>query len=227
MRNLALFGVSGATYFGQIYLVTPLIHFLLLTHTRLSNTTIAVIGVILMSGYPFAVLCDDPFLQQVGAFASMILFVLRALEIATFPRNVTSGWSLINYTEFLASSDNADLRFRRQIAENKLELERQEKKLPPLPKKKNGPFIATPSQRGLLFYAQFWTRMGATLLFYAFAKAYFELYPYEVRYGFISPLDTKGLTDVALVGGMVYCILELSNDFLLFFFRRDYGFVWC
>ncbi|KAI9342263.1 hypothetical protein BDR26DRAFT_859454 [Obelidium mucronatum] len=198
-------------YLPAVYGLIPLIHFLLLK-TTLSNESTTAAAVSLMFLFPLMFPCEDALIHQAGAFASMILFVLRALEVGTFDRECNRSWTMIDYAEFLASSDNTPLRSLRDVHSLKLELLRKELNLAPETKPKWKPHIAMPKDRGLLFYLQFWTRLGVTFLCYAFALAYFEKYEYEPRYGFLSPFDVKGVKDHLMVAVLVYGVLELSNS---------------
>ncbi|KAJ3014320.1 UNVERIFIED_CONTAM: hypothetical protein HDU68_000340, partial [Siphonaria sp. JEL0065] len=197
-------------YSPTIFFVIPVIHFILLRFKTVSGTVATSIAVVLLIGFPLLFPCSDYLVYQQGAFTSMITFVLRALEIGTFPREVNSKFSVIDYAEFLATSDNTPLRAMRAFQEEKLALMRKELKLP-VPSQKWKPHSAAAKDRDLVFYVQLIVRVAVTIVAYSFALAYLEKSPYEPRYGFMSPFDFKGVVDHAMIAVLLYGVLDLGN----------------
>ncbi|KAI9345234.1 hypothetical protein BDR26DRAFT_916876 [Obelidium mucronatum] len=102
--------IEAYIYLPMVFTALPLLHFGLLKTKRLSNQVVQLAGFSLAVGLPLMYPCSDYFLHMVGAAASMVIMSLRMLEIGTIERSENSRWSLLDYTEFLMTSDNKRLR---------------------------------------------------------------------------------------------------------------------
>ncbi|ORY45557.1 hypothetical protein BCR33DRAFT_716232 [Rhizoclosmatium globosum] len=82
-----------------------MIHFQLLKISHLSTSIIASIGAILLIVIPLLFPSPSKLINDCIKGASFF-FVLRVLEIATFSRSMNLKWTLFDYCQFLATSDN-------------------------------------------------------------------------------------------------------------------------
>ncbi|KAJ3238352.1 hypothetical protein HDU81_007991 [Chytriomyces hyalinus] len=196
-------------YLPVVFGTTSLTHFALLRTANVSNEAVATINVLIAFFLPLLVQCDLSWVNTLCACTVMVFVVLRVLEISTFNRSINSKWTLFEYLEFLATSDNQPLRTIQKQKLEKERKEREEKKLPPLPEKFK-PCIAKPEDRTPWFYVQLLTRLALTSVVYLFSRAYIEKYGFVHRFGFISPFEGKVAWDHVVFSAFIYCNLELG-----------------
>ncbi|KAI8612560.1 hypothetical protein BC830DRAFT_1136118 [Chytriomyces sp. MP71] len=196
-------------YLPAVFGAVPLLHFVLLTRTTLSNSAVLALSLPPMFLVALLFSCETELVQQMGLCGSSIAMLFRALEAATCPRTVNAAWSFRDYAEFMLTSDNETLRVISKARDDKERKIRQEKNLPLKPPKWK-PFTYTAQERGLAFYVQFLVRMMVTILIYIYCRTALEKYGFEHRVGFVAPWDVKSFHDHICYALLVYAGLEFG-----------------
>ncbi|KAJ3031558.1 UNVERIFIED_CONTAM: hypothetical protein HDU68_002656 [Siphonaria sp. JEL0065] len=180
----------------SVFSLIPAIHFILLTRTGLGNAAICMTVCAIWIGFTLLFQCGEEAASTIVRVFATVFFVLKSLEISTGPRSGSKVWTVIDYIEFIFTSDNKPLRLLRNCDSSSKEV------------KARG--IVFPADRSLEFYLSFGCKLTITWIVYAFTLAYFRVYPLEAVFGLVAPWDIKGLLNGLLHALNLYSALEFG-----------------
>ncbi|ORY45560.1 hypothetical protein BCR33DRAFT_765390 [Rhizoclosmatium globosum] len=200
---------SAIILFGLI----PSMHLTLLHSTSIPSFAVTILSTSLFFFIPNLLECDEQSVDFMWKGLGCVYFLLRSLEIGSFPRSVTSKWTAAQYFEFLFTSDNEPLRrYRKEEALKEVQA-CQELGLP-LPKpKENGPYVTEPSGYGIWFFVKLLGEMLCCEVLYCFAKGYLAKYPYREYGPFLALWDLEGVVVHAVFAVLLMTELNMTYTF--------------
>ncbi|ORY45526.1 hypothetical protein BCR33DRAFT_849794, partial [Rhizoclosmatium globosum] len=152
--------------------------------------------------FPLMFPCGDIFWDQSLRGLAMFFFMLRFIEIGTFPRGLTANWSPRDYYEFIGTSDNDSLRLLAVKAE----------KTNPQRTSSYQARTFKYKDRNILFYIWQSSRLIGSLLILTWSQAYLETYPYnrDKRFWtFLMPWDREGVLEVFAFAIQLFTVIDL------------------
>ncbi|KAI9342361.1 hypothetical protein BDR26DRAFT_933694 [Obelidium mucronatum] len=184
-----------------VVVIIPQVHFQFLRST-LPNSAVTAIGVTLLILTPMLFPCDHVFYNYGMRGVSLIFFMMRFLEVATFPRSFTSKWTMREYYEFIGVSDNEPIRkFTSKNHQDKLS-----KTDPWMPK------VAQARDRTLGYYLRQAARLLVMLVIMTFTTAYLEKYPFgenSKKMQLLNLLDLKSVLVNIMFGAQLFSSMDL------------------
>ncbi|KAI9342358.1 hypothetical protein BDR26DRAFT_1006819 [Obelidium mucronatum] len=188
--------------------LSPSIHFHLLRNQNQSNAVVAVLGAVLLGLTPILFPCNYLEIDYSVKGASFF-FVVRILEMATFPRSMNSKWKLADYGEFLATSSNKPVRAMEERkgkqASKDYGVARKERKWIPR--------IVHAKDRNLKWFVSMGLSLVGHWLCYTFTLAYFQTYGCSSESWLLNIFDIRELMDHVMFAIMFYCDFQIAYVF--------------
>ncbi|KAJ3408772.1 hypothetical protein HDU80_004507 [Chytriomyces hyalinus] len=183
------------TPLSAVAVLLPSIHGALLKHSHLSNSVIATFGSTLITSVPVLLPCSN-YAADSCIKGFYFFFLMRTLEMSTFPRTMNRKWSITDYGEFVATSSNNSVR---QL-ESMQQVARREWK----------PRTVQPAERTFNYFLRVFLRLMITTVAYAVGKAYCLKHAYVSLDGFLNPFHVARLMDHAMFAVTFFCDIELA-----------------
>ncbi|KAI8839373.1 hypothetical protein BJ741DRAFT_706826 [Chytriomyces cf. hyalinus JEL632] len=193
-KTLRVLGMTLADI-QAVAVLLPSIHGALLMHSNLSNSVIATFGSALITSVPVLFPCSN-YAADSCIKGFYFFFLMRTLEMSTFPRTMNRKWSITDYGEFVATSSNNSVR---QL-ESMQQVARREWK----------PRTVQPSERTFNYFLRVFIRLMITTMAYAVGKAYCLKHAYVSLDGFLNPFHAARLMDHAMFAVTFFCDIELA-----------------